>query len=542
MSEQKEEEKKNKANVIKPQPGLQEKLVSSNLDVVFAGGSLGAGKTFGMILALAEPIKDPNFRAVFLRRNLAETKTAGGMFDDCKKTYAGSIKSAKESDNPRITFNSGAFVEFTHISDETPEKLLERIRGWQFSLIYMDEGTSFEWTTFRLLMSRNRSMAKWTGKMRLTCNPKKRHWLRTFLNDYIGPDGYIMPSWDGRVRYFYIKGKNVEDVVWGDTKEEVYAKCKYQIDEAVSVFNKKGGNTDYRALIKSFTFYLGSPAENKQMTGSNEGYLGSVAAMGEAEARANLLGNWNVDLDDEEDCPLLRADIAQVFMADAQRNNDRWITMDLADTGTDNTLMLVWDGFHIIDYKILMQSTPRINAESVQMMADKYSVGDSHIIYDGIRAAYMIDYVPDAIAYISYRTPMGKYARMFDNLKSECYMRLVEMIKRGRLSFDTLVETSVYSHQNMGVPITFRTEFEEECSVLRFIDLPSGKKRLANKKEMNRMLGKGRSMDLLDAVAMRMLPALQYEYGTELESTTDEYSGKNTDDEGVDIYDESTWY
>lgn len=498
--------------------------------------------TFGMILSLAEPIQDPNFRAVFLRRNLAETKTGGGMFDDCKKVYADYIKSAKESDNPRITFNSGAFVEFTHISDETPEKLLERIRGWQFSLILLDEGTSFEWSTFRLLMSRNRSTAKWTNKIRLTCNPKKRHWLRTFLKDYIGPDGFIRPDWDGRVRYLYIKGKNVEDVVWGDTKEEVYAQCKYQIDEAVKKFNEKGGNVDYRSMIKSFTFYLGSPAENKAMIGTNASYLGSVAAMGEAEARANLLGNWNVDLDEDEEAPLKRADIESVFDVDPQRNNDRWITMDLADTGADNTLILVWDGFHVIDYKILMKSTPKQNAECVEMMAAKHNIGDSHIIYDGIRAAYMLDYIPDAVAYISYRAPLGKYGRMAENLKTECYLRLVEMIKRGRISFDDQVAMSVYQHQNIGVPILFRTEFSEECSVIRFIDLPSGRKRIANKKDMNRMLGKGRSMDLCDPIAMRMMPVLGYEYGTELESTfCEDENPDEISDTSVDIYDEATW-
>lgn len=406
----------------------------------------------------------------------------------------------------------------------------------------MDEGTSFEWTTFRLLMSRNRSMAKWTGKMRLTCNPKKRHWLRIFLKDYIGPDGYIMPDWDGRVRYFYIKGKNVEDVVWGDSKEEVYAKCRFQIDEALAKFNAKGGDATYESMVKSFTFYLGSPAENKAIVGTNSGYLGSVAAMGEAEARANLLGNWNVDLDDDEESPLKRSDIATVFTSDAQMNNDKWITMDLADTGTDNTLILVWNGFHIIDYRILMQSTPKMNAECVQMMADKHGIGDQHIIYDGIRAAYMIDYIPDAHAYLSYKASMGKYGRMADNLKTECYLRLVEMIKRGKVTMDDSVALSVYSHQNMGVPLTFRTEFEEECSVLRFIDLPSGKKRTAGKKDMNRMLGKGRSMDLLDTCAMRMLPALQYEYGTELESSAQEYSGEVEAKSGVDIYDEATWY
>ena len=531
-----------KVKIIKPQEGFQEAFVKSNLDVVFGGGSMSSGKSFGAILALAEPIKDPNFRAVFLRRNLAETKVAGGLFEDTKKVYSEYIKSAKESDQPRVVFKSGAFCDFTHISDETPAKLLERIRGWQYDLIYFDEGTSYEWSTFRLLFSRNRGTGKWTNKIRLTCNPKKSHWLRIFLRDYIGEDGQIKPDWDGRVRYFYIRGKEVTSVVWCDTPEEVYAQCKYQIDEALETFRKKGMDVDYKSMVKSFAFYLGSPAENKAMVGANQGYLGSVAAMGEAEARANLLGNWNVDLDNDEDAPLKYEDSNNVFAVDPQMNNDKWITVDLADTGTDNTLILVWNGFHIIDYKILMKSTPRMNAEAIQVVADKHGIGDSHIIYDGVRAVYIHDYIETAIPYISYRAPMGRYGRMAENLKTECYLRMVEMIKRGGMSFDDKIAYAIYQHQNMGVPITFKTEFVEECSVIRFKDMPSGKKRLVNKKEMNAMLGKGRSMDLLDCCNMRMLPVLQYNYGEELLATTvEEHKEVDYGHNSVDVYDESLW-
>ena len=540
MAEEKEK-KERKTKVYKPQPGLQEKIVASNIDVVFCGGSMSSGKSFGLILSMAEPIQDPNFRAVFLRRNLNETKVAGGLFEDTKKVFASYIRSAKESDNPRITFKSGAFIDYTHISDETPANLLERIRGWQYPCIVMDEGTSFAWTTFRLLFSRNRGTSKWTNKFRVSCNPKKSSWIRTFIKDYIGPDGFIRPDWDGKVRYFYIKGKRVEDVVWGDTKEEVYEQCRYEIDEALDKFQKKGLDIDYRSLIKSFTFYLGSTAENKAMVGNDATYLGSVAAMGEAEARANLLGNWNVDEEEDDEAPIKAHEAKAVFSADAQANNDKWITVDLADTGTDNTLILVWNGFHIIDYKILMKSTPRINAEAIAAMADKHGIGDSHIIYDAVRAAYMIDYLPQAIGYVSYRAPLGVYGRMADNLKTECYLRLVNMIVNQRISFDESVSRCCYRHLNLQ-PITFQTEFEEECSVVRFLEVGSGKKRLMNKKEMNAKLGKHRSMDLLDSCAMRMLPVLGYEYGDELAKTAVEVKKLNMNPGlTVNVYDDATW-
>ena len=64
------------------------------------------------------------------------------------------------------------------------------------------------------------------------------------------------------------------------------------------------------------------------------------------------------------------------------------------------------------------------------------------------------------------------------------------------------------------------------------IKLPSGEVRMihvncramigqiGNIDKMNAKLGKARSMDLLDPIAMRMLPCLEYVYGEELEKTT----------------------
>lgn len=534
------QEFKEKGNIVyMPQRGFQDRFVSSNLDVVFGGGAMNSGKSFAACLSVAEPLLDPNFRAVFLRRNLQETKVAGGLLQEMKNVYGDVYVTVKESENPRMVFPSGAFVDFTHISDEKPSNLLERIKGWQYDLIYFDEGTSYEWSTFRLLFSRNRGTAKYTGKIRLTTNPKKNHWIREFIKDYIGADGYIKPDWDGRVRYFYIKDKSVKSVVWGDSKEEVYLQCKNDIDEALAKF--KGKDISYEALIKSFTFYLGSTSENVASIGTNAGYLGSVAAMGAVERKQNLLGNWDV-VQEEDDMPISYERAASVFNNDPRINGDKWITADLADTGTDNTVIFVWNGLHIAYKKIICTSTPRVNVEAMRELAEIHEIPDNHIIYDGVRAAYVYDYLPEAIAFKSYNRPWGMYARMYYNLKDVCYARLVEVIKREMLSFEDKIAEDTYPHAKMNTPVSIKTEFIEECSVVKFKELPGGKKTLLNKKEMNLMLGRGRSMDVLDPIAMRMYPLLSYEYGQELVQTeVSEDKNKRNEYAGVDIYDNSTW-
>ena len=147
-----------------------------------------------------------------------------------------------------------------------------------------------------------------------------------------------------------------------------------------------------------------------------------------------------------------------------------------------------------------------------------------------------------AIPFISNMKPRGMYGRMALRLKDECYLRLVEMIKRGELSFADELASKVYEHQLLKESITIQNEFLEECAVVRFKDVQSGKKTLLTKKEMNQMLGKGRSMDLLDPCAMRMFPVLELPYGDELTATYQEDDDYMDDDiSSNSIYDETLW-
>lgn len=500
--------------------------------------------SFGAVLSVAEPSLDGRFRACFFRNNLDDLKAGGGILDTFTEAYGEKGCKITESGNPHVDFPSGARVDVTHLADQDKNKILQRFKGRQYDLIYFDEGTGFTWTAFVTLASRNRGKASWTGKMRMTTNPKRSHWLRKFLDWYIGADGFIREDRNGKIRYFYINGETVDDVVWGDTKAEVYAVCKAKIDAKLKRINRGGGKATYEDLIKSFTFYLGSMSENKASLERNPDYVGSVAMMGEREAQAQLEGNWNVDADEDLSAPIPSASASHVFMNDPARNGDGWVTADLADTGTDNFLALAWDGLHIIDKLILTKSTPRMNAEQLEMFAAAHNIANNHIIYDAVRGTYINDYIQEAIPYVSYRAPMGLYGRMARQLKDECYMRLVEMIKREMISVEEAVAMSIYEHQNMKEQLTFQAEFLEECAVVRFKEAGSGKLTLLTKKEMNAMLGKGRSMDLLDPMAMRMLPLLEYPYGEELTSTLvlDNNGEEETyGTENTNIYDDTFW-
>jgi hypothetical protein len=513
-------------NIIKPNPGFQERFISCNVDFLVSGSAAGVGKSFAALLMAGAHCDDPNFRMLYLRRNIGDIKAGGGGTDEAQKIYSG-IGTLKISESPRLTFPSGAFVDFTHMSDQNEDKVLERVKGWQYSCIYIDEATGFEWSTVRLLMSRNRSQAKWTGKMRLTCNPKRNHWLRKWVDWYVDAKGFPIPERVGVVRYFYVNGKDVEDVVFGDTKEDVYRLCKKSID---AILKDQGDEFTYKDLIKSTTFYTGVLSENKALIGNDSSYLGSLAAMGEKQRMANMMQCWNVDLEDDAEMPIKESDVRKMPDNDPQRNGTLWITADLADVGTDNMTAFVWNGLHIEELHTLPKSTPRQNADFLLAIAARHNIPDNHIIYDGTRAPYMIDYIP-----------RGKYRREFMLLKDECYMRLVQAIGSGRISISPSLANQTYHHVKLNEQITVLGEIIAECGVVQFNIMPSGKMRLYNKKDMNSKLGKDRSMDLTDPMAMRFLPCLSCEYGQELEFGMERGNADSGDKDSINIYDETEW-
>ena len=114
--------------IIRPHAGFQEKFVRTNVDVCFGGGQLAGGKSFGAILSVAEPSLDSRFRAVFLRNNLGDLKSGGGVLDGFREAYGQGCKII-ESGDPHVDFPSGARIDVTHIADQTKAKLEQRFKG-----------------------------------------------------------------------------------------------------------------------------------------------------------------------------------------------------------------------------------------------------------------------------------------------------------------------------------------------------------------------------------------------------------------------------
>lgn len=495
--------------IITPHKGFQERFVRSSLDIVFAGGQGGGGKSAAMVMDSAYHIDRPEYRALYIRKTLSELAAGGGLVDEFKLLYPKKlIESITTSESPEVTFKGGAKAILTHMQDNNLDKLQERVKGWQYDTIYMDELTGYSYTTFTYLLSRLRGSSGAQPYFRGTTNPKKNSWVRKFIDWYVDEEGHIDPLKDGKVRYFFNEGNTPEEVIWGDSKEEVYMKAKNTIDRYLRLAEGKV-DISYENLIKSFTFYSGSIFDNQTLLERDPNYVGNLAATGGASADRLLGGNWNRDDDEQEQIPIPVNKALTIFDNDANPTNDKYITVDPAGEGENNMVMVIWYGFHVQDILILSTSTPAEVIRSIQIQQEKHDIGNMRVIYDGVSIGDYLRVIPGAISFKGGVSATASGKHRFADLKTQCATKLIELIDEKIISIERSVAERLYLHQNIKQRMTIRDQIVNELGVLRYDKpMPSGKLKLINKRIMTRMLGKGLSTDIMDNFIMRMYPAL----------------------------------
>src|ERR1043166_2654588 len=255
---------------LRPQPGPQESFLKSSADIAVFGGSAGGGKTYALLLEALYHVSNPKFRAVIFRRTIPQIKLEGGALDTSCQVYP-LVGARPLSQALEWRFTSGARLKFAGLEHESDKF------GWQGSqipFIAFDELTQFTEGQFWYLLSRNRSLPGVRGYVRATCNPDGDSWLKNFIAWWINPDtGYAIPDRSGVLRWFV---RSVDDLVWGDSREELVAQFGPEAEP------------------KSVTFIPSSVYDNKILLQKDPGYLANLKALPSLERAQLLDGNWNI--------------------------------------------------------------------------------------------------------------------------------------------------------------------------------------------------------------------------------------------------------
>lgn len=265
---------------IGPQPGPQERFLSTPADIAIYGGAAGAGKTWALLLEpLRHVVTNPQFWTVIFRRTMPQVKNPGGLWDESEKLYplSGAEPTSSVSE---WNWPEGGSLKFAHLEHEK-NKL--DWQGSQIPLIMFDELTHFTESQFFYLVSRNRSMCGVRPYIRATTNPDADSWVARLIEWWIDQTtGFPIPERSGKVRWFI----RLNDILlWADTKRELYEK-----------YGNPNLPLDHEEQIqpKSLTFIAGKLTDNPELMKADPGYLANLKSLPMVEQARLLGGNWKI--------------------------------------------------------------------------------------------------------------------------------------------------------------------------------------------------------------------------------------------------------
>ena len=256
---------------IRPQPGPQERFLSTAADIAIYGGAAGGGKSWALLL---EPLRhvttNDGFAAVFFRRNATQVTNPGGLWDASCKLFP-QTAGLPISHKLEWRWHGGGRVKFAHLEHE---KSVYDWQGSEIPLICFDELTHFSKAQFFYMLSRNRSMCGVKPYIRASTNPDADSWVAEFIAWWIDREtGLPIPERSGVIRWFV----RINDAIqWGDTPEELKER-----------FGK-------RVRPKSVTFIGAKLSDNQALMQADPEYEANLMAQNAVERARLADGNWKI--------------------------------------------------------------------------------------------------------------------------------------------------------------------------------------------------------------------------------------------------------
>lgn len=258
---------------LRAQPGPQQALLSSAVDIAVYGGAAGGGKSFALLLEASRLATVPNSHGVIFRRNSTQLMGAGSIWEEACAIFS-RIPGAKSRQSPQLEwrFPNGSILEFRHMQYES-----DRIayQGKQYAFVGFDEATHFTEAQVWYLVSRMRSTSGLRPVMRLTCNPDPDSFIRKLIDWYIDKDtGLAIHERAGATRWMIRDGDQLH---WGNSRRELREAHPHLVQQALS-----------------FTFIPSMLSDNPALVKADPDYAARLQLMPRVERERLLGANWNV--------------------------------------------------------------------------------------------------------------------------------------------------------------------------------------------------------------------------------------------------------
>jgi len=242
--------------------------------------------------------------------------------------------------------------------------------------------------------------------------------------------------------------------------------------------SKTGELEDYKKFIQAL------PADNKSL---DSGYLENLWRSLSPNQRKRLLdGDWEYDDDPNALCDY--DSILDIFKNDHVTGDKKYITADIARMGSDKAIILVWEGWKVVEIVQFAVSRTTEIQSAIQALRTKHGIPTSKCIADedGVGGG-VIDNCKIK-GFVNNSKPLLK--QNYFNLQSQCCYLLAEKINQA----EVFIEAEVSDRD--------KEQIIEDMEVIKSYDSDKdGKLRVLPKEKIKDLIG--RSPDWRDALMMR---------------------------------------
>jgi hypothetical protein len=407
-------------------------LMDNITNEVLYGGSAGAGKSWlGCLWISTLCLNYEGIRCLIGRTVLQQLKltTLNTLFEVLQQM---GLKSGEHyvynGQSNVVTFNNKSEIVLKDLAYQPSDPNYDSLGGLELTAVFIDEAAQIPQLAYNILKSR----------------------IRFKLNQYNLKPKILMTTNPGQVwlkKVFYLP---------------------YVTD----------------GLPDNMKFVPALPMDNPHLP---ESYIQMLKSLPTPQRRRLLEGDWNYM---EEDDSLFDFDSItnSVFKSVPNPQDKRYISVDVGRFGDDRSVAVVWNGLTIVEVIVYRKLSTVELSDQIKDLIAKWKVHTSQVVIDsdGVGGG-----VADQIRGVNFvNNSKALHDQNFTNLKSQCYVKLSELFKEGKISLNILDSSLV-------------DELTQELLAVKLKDIDRDNKvSVQSKEEMKRILGK--SPDLSDAVMMGM--------------------------------------
>lgn len=432
----------------------------SDVTELLYGGAKGSAKSvLGCLWQIERRMKYPGSKSIIGRSELGKLKksTMPTLFEWMHRLGMVAGKHYRYNGQDLfIRFINGSEIHFFDLFDYPSDPDFTRFGGVEVMDVFVDEA------------------AEVSGK----CVSILKTLCRKHLRDFCRHCGHHEPRLDD-LKVWNCKGCGKET---GGLPIKLLMSCNPAKGWLYNDFylpNKNNELPPHRAFLPAL------PDDNPYLS---QEYIAELDALDEYDKQRLRYGNW--EYDDDEGKMFDTHNLLACFREDNLLRGTKHITADVARFGRDRTIIIVWDGFVIVEVSELFRSPVNEVANRIKQLQQVHGVTLKNIIVDedGIGGG-VVDIIK-CTGFINGSKPVDP---AYQNIKAQCYYLLANKIVQGGIAFTGA----------MNLKDEIVRQFEQ---IKRHRPQADGKLNVTPKEEIKRKYGA--SPDHADAIMMRMYYAV----------------------------------